>query len=396
MKIVSLFSIFSGAMALFQCGHGRVAHVRQPPARHALSVQSVLVENDSFAPSTVIFGPSCEAALVGSIWGTIAFVRADGAVDSTERHVPGTPRFVSAAAGDNHPVLLWSHEPDWWGRANAAWDIRSIPMPHHSWGGRWSGPAVALSANRFAIAAASDPAAPRARSKDMIPGALVTVVDSNGGAVGSIGSIAPAKGKYLSWANAWLTLGAVAETLLTVNLTDGVVSAYGPIDGVSYQLIRRATLPRYLAAGEPLEEVRSIPWITYGGDLNKFTIVPQVSSAAFGPRGRLYAVRNYVVTWLTGGSAAFRTRGGWAVQDDGLEIHSAEGKLLGAFRLPRAGIDWLRVDAHGRIFMHAGDQVLVVADPFFQDNERTQTCSRLPDRILISTRDRPIKDSVFP
>jgi len=391
-----LLPFFLAAFTVLQCGEGKVAQVRQPPARSRLSIETVLVENDSFAPSTVVTGPSCDVALIGSIWGTVAVLHGDGSLDTIDRHIPGSPRFVSASTGTNEPVLLWSHEPDWWGQAGNRWQIASIPNPPHQWGGRWSGPAVALGAKLFAIAPLSDPSMARARPHTEIETPLISIVDDKGDSIGAIGAIEYTHGKYLPWVHAWLTLGAVAETLLTVNLTDGVLSAYAPLGGAGYSTVRRVELPKYLMPKEPAEEVRTVPWIEYGGDLTKITVVPQVTSAAFGPEGRLYAVRNYAVEWRPGGSPAFRTRGRWAVRDDGLEVYSSDGRLLGAYWLPQAGVQWLRVDGHGRIFIHSGSETLIETDPFFHPAKQKRECLRLPDSIAIAIRDRPVKPSAYP
>lgn len=116
-----------------------------------------------------------------------------------------------------------------------------------------------------------------------------------------------------------------------------------------------------------------------GGDRSTIRYLWGIATASFGPDGAVYAIRNY--------SARRRTvkgeKGDWTVTRNGLEIYDRSGTLVGRYAVPGGRVDWLAVAPHGRIFIRAGAQILVVQDPSFTG----ERCPAWPERITLRARD---------
>lgn len=360
---------------------------QSPPRRLPLARTSVISVTDSFAPSGVVGTARCEVILVGGAWGTVVRVNTDGRTDARVGRVPGAPRFASLQGTDSSGVVVWSHEPESWGVLDIdSLTVRGLPVPLHPWGARWVGPAVPLPLGRFAMAPTGDAALPRRQPVRWVSTPLVQIVDSNGRELDTVGHVGDHGGYYLSWLSSRLAVGSVGDTLLVLTLSDAMLSAYAPSAAMGESVLWKRQLPLYFRTRPPREEVRTIPWIQYGGDITKFVDVPHVASATFGPEGKLYAIRNYFAEWMPTRSAVLPTQGRWVVGEQGLEIYDAHGQLLGAYALPQAGVRWVSVDVRGRLFLRAATESLqVVEDPTFTGSR----CKPMPEVVRIPHVDVP-------
>lgn len=358
-------------------------------SRGVLAIETRIAENDSFGPSTAIVNAACDIAMIGSSWGTLSVLRSSGQFDTVNRWVPGAPRFTSAN-GNGNEVILWAHSPEWWGTMRTSdWRVVSLPIPASSWAGRWTGPATLLGDSLLALASISDRSAARERPEKWVRTPLVQILNPEGRSEATIDSVSDSAGKFLPWASAWRVIGSLRDTLLTVGLVVPELSVFARDTSGVYRRIRRTQLPQYLHAQLPKEEVVTLPWIQYGGDLLSLSVLPAISAATFGPSGLLYAVRTYAAIWNPTRNSLFRNPGQWMIQDDDLEIYDLTGQLKGAYELPRGGIDWLRVDEHGRLILHAGHELLVAQDPVKPSGPLGSACPRLPPHLKIPTVDSP-------
>lgn len=376
-------------LGLLGCDH-LARHATRHIERGVLAFQTRIVQNDSFSPSTVVVGRHCDIAFVGSSWGALAVLHADGLFDTTARWVPGNPHFA-VAVGSGSNVVLWAHAPDWWGIMRTSdWSVTSMPVPVATWGGHWTGPATLLDDSSLALAPMSDQAAARERPKRWSSPPLVEIVDLRGQVRTTVDSLADSAGNFLPWAHAWLAVGSIHDSLATVGLLKPDLSVYARGAHGAYHVIRRVELPRYLPAYKPAEEVVTLPWIQFGGgDLFSLSAVPAITAATFAPSGILYAVRPHSVVHKTVSSALFTDAGQWLVDDDDLEAYDSRGRLIGAYELPTGGVDWVRVDEHGRLIVHATHEVLIARDPFASVSTVSPACPPLPARLDIPTKDRP-------
>ncbi len=375
-------------LALIGCDYW--GHEAGPPIQRApLVVETRIAENDSFFPSGVVVGRACDLAFVGASWGALAILHSDGLFDTTSRWVPGNPHFAMAS-GSGSNVVLWAHAPDWWGIMRTSdWSVRSIPVPVATWGGHWTGPAIVLDDSSLALAPVSDQTAARERPAKWISSPLIEVVDLSGQVRTTVDSLTEAAGRFLPWARAWLAVGKLHDSVLTVGLLEPNLSVFARSTGGAYHLVRRVALQRYLPAQKPSEEVVTLPWIQYGGgDVFSLSAVPAITTATFAPSGILYAVRAHSVVHNAVSNGLFKEAGQWLVVDDDLEAYDLRGRLIGAYQLPTGGVDWVRADEHGRLILHATHEILIARDPFAASTV-SPTCPPLPTHLEIPTKDRP-------
>jgi len=217
---------------------------------------------------------------------------------------------------------------------------------------------------------------------------LIEVVERDDRVRRSAGSITDTSGKFLPWVHAWGTLGAIGDTLLWLDFMNAEVTAFAASNGAAYRAIQRVRLPKYMRVSQPTEEIVQLPWIQFGGDMVQLSALPQVGAAAFGQNGRIYAVRTYAAVWQAGEKSIFRRPGRWFARDDALEVYDRMGRLMGTYSLPAGGVDWIRVDDHGRIFMHSGRTIVIVRDPYFQETADSPLCTQITPTMTIPTRDR--------
>lgn len=367
---------------------------RLPPAdREAkvgrLVLAAVLQGSDSFVPSGVASQPNCDILLVGSEWGSIARLFANGTFDTTTGSIPGYRRVARLEDGGAvGAALVWSHNPPFLGVIRPNLWVDSIPLPMHPWGHQWSGPASQVRSGLVALAPLGDRDVERRPSNGWTDAPVAFLLDLKGRVVSSVGAVRKRPGRYLSWLETRLTLGSAGDTILWVTLSQGTVSGRRTDVGQSPPVFT-ATLPRYVPSPRPAEVVRRLASIQQGGELAAFSEVPQVSLATVGPNGRIYAVRAYATEKEPGPNWYPKRFERWATTREGLEVYNATGTLLGAFAMPHANVAWLRVDHHGRVFVRAGPRnVLVMDDPFYQGTR----CPPLPPRVPIDVGDRPSPD----
>jgi len=292
-------------------------------------------------------------------------------------------------------VLVWGTSPPILGHFSLDSSFTPIPAPDHAWGDGWPGPLALLPNGQYAVAPVGDARSPRVRPHPWVPGRLLVVIDSAGMTTGAAGLIQDEEGEYLPWLGSRLGLGAVADTVLAVTLSDGVLhgfprlgSTFDPEGSWSFQL------PVYLDPPNPVEEVRRLPWIQVGGDRIKFLEIPHVKAVTFGPRGHVFAIRNYAFRWRRFRDALFTSQGQWEASKSGLEVYSHRGQLEGAFVLPGRHIRWLRVDRRGRMLIRTDQSLVIGQDPTAPQSE----CQSMPSMILVPNEDLPQRNihSSFP
>ncbi|MEO7087004.1 MAG: hypothetical protein ABI442_11435 [Gemmatimonadaceae bacterium] len=146
-------------------------------------------------------------------------------------------------------------------------------------------------------------------------------------------------------------------------MADGTLTAYrGDTSSDAREPLWQVALPRYFEPPATAEEVRRLPWIQIG-DLHKFVDVPQIDIGAFGPDGKLYAIRNTDAAWQDGRDLVFALQGSWQATGRHLEIYDRRGRRLGSYSLPAESFSAIRADGRGRIFLIGGKSVVIAIDP---------------------------------
>jgi hypothetical protein len=218
---------------------------------------------------------------------------------------------------------------------------------------------------------------------------LLSVIAATGETVSTIDSVSAAPGYYISWLKSQTAVGVVADTIVSVNVTDAVVSLYrlgAHGAAISPEHIRTVQLPRYFQAPPPKERILPLPWITRGGLFRDFEYAPHLGDARVGPTGRLYVIRNYMFKWYDSRSRLFGVRGSWVASERALEVYDLTGALLRAFVLPANDIEWVRVDPSGRLLFRTSESMLLVTnDPTSPE----ANCPDLPATITIAVPDSP-------
>ena len=285
--------------------------------------------------------------------------------------IPGG-RAIRLEPGDANRMIAWANSPPWLARISIEpFEIESISVPLHHWGGAFVGPAVDLE-GRVAMAPLANPGRSHQGRRGTADARLIEVLDPSGGNGSSIGPSLPGTPDYESW-RAWRgELSRVADTLLFISFADGVVHRHLISDTES---IRPDTLPAYFRPVKPRIDVLRFPWIQFG-NFPYFVETPQVSLATFGIDGTLYAVRPYGYRWISRPNRYVRDAGNWEPTSQALELYSTSGELIGAYLIPRE-LRQIQVDEYGRIFLIFGNDVLIARNPISQN----QSCA-YPNSVL--------------
>lgn len=375
---VRIFSVATGCVLMLGC-EGETVGGPLPAVTDTLRAETTIWDNPDFSVSSAVMGQECEALLVGGEWGTL--VRLGSlAEESAKDRAPGFPKGARLRWNPDGQITMWSHYSDLLAViAEETLSAHVLTPSQHPWGRDWVGPVLALSGGRYAVAALGDDV-PRPQPDAWLDAPLVQVVDSAGRLVAEYGEIVQHSGRYLSWMHSRYSLGRVADTLLILHHANGMMVAIDASPGAPVMtVVRRHRLAQYFEAPPPEEEVRTIPWIQIGGDKSRIRYLWGIATAAFGPDGTVYAIRNYAARRRT----ARGDEGDWTVTRNGLEIYDRSGKFVGRYAVPGGRVDWLVVGPRGRILIRAGARIMVVQDPTFQG----QRCPAWPERITLRTKD---------
>lgn len=353
----------------------------EPPIGQPLNVVAHILVPDSFPVSGGVSNEKCEILLVGAVAGTIVRIREDGSVDHQVGRVPGGRATTRLELSDRGRIILWSNYPAFWGILNPDLTVDSLPLSPHPWGGFQAGPTAGL-ASGYVMAPLADNSSPRESPRPWRFAPLTYVLGPHGEKVDSIGTVEDRSGAYLSWFAARVVVGHHLDTLLVLNLSNGIVSAWGPPYHASAW---SRPLPHYFDAPPPREVLRKYPWIQGGGGLRSLITLSQVETASIGEDGTIYAVRSYEAKWESAGPRHGKTEGRWQIVARGLESYTSHGDLITRYELPQPSeVRWLRVGAHGRILLRQGKEVLI-ADPL----GGATGCPGLPDRIQLRSPNTP-------
>ena len=366
---------------LVACNDSPVKLGEVPPVVSALPVVSLIQVkeslNDQFTASGAMSLGRCDILLVSGEWGTLARIRGDGTVDQRTSRLPGAPMSTRLSRGREGEAIAWSDEPRFGARVRPDLSLESLSLPTDAWGGNNAGPIIGLGEGY--LFAPFGGSSPRQSPKPWRDAALALVLSAEGNEINAIGSVHDRGGSYLSWHSGRTMVGNRGDTVVLLNLSDGIVSGWLPPFSTP---IWSAQLPRYLSAPAPREELWQYPWIHYGAELINLLALSQVSMATIGEDGTIYAIRNYTAEWDRMDERRLKTQGRWRIADKALEVYTHRGSLVERYALPSADIRWLSVGAHGRLFLRIADEV-VVAD-FSGPPTR---CPVLPARITIDVTD---------
>jgi len=186
----------------------------------------------------------------------------------------------------------------------------------------------------------------------------------------------------VAWAH-YPVLGVAGDMVYALRLSNAVLESWSATSG---REIDRLELPRYFESAPVREEVIRQPWITVRGEQPVFVEAPHVQTAAFGG-DRIYAIRNYSVVRESVDHPGLEIDTRLLVQEQGLEVYSMQGALLGAYALPTPTPSWIRADAAGRIFLGAGRRLLVAQDP----TRGPTTCTGMPELVRVRVDDQPFR-----
>lgn len=345
--------------------------------------------SDSFSIASAVGLETCELVLVAGTWGTLVRVGPTGVVSDKPRRIPGGPMGVVLESVRNDEIPAWSRDPPWLGVIDIeTLQVRGVPVPNHPWSKLEVGPVTGMDRGLYAMAAISDPGFPRAEPRSWLGTPLISLFDVDGVVQHSLGEIADREGRYLTWLGSRASIGVIADTLLAVFLADATLERFELTPQGWIRPDRgKGSLPRYLRAPEPIEEVRSAPWIDVNGDLPRVHHVPQVAAAAVGPGGKIFALRNYEARWVAHEAPTWRVQRRWEVTSWGLEVYDSFGEVEGRFAFPvgqKTG-RWIRVDPVGRLLMPEPGGVGVWRDPTYTG----PTCPAVPSVIPVSSVDAP-------
>lgn len=378
------------------CTDPRLRHLLKPPDLLPLDTLSLISVGDSFRVSGAAGTMDCGIIIVGGFSGTVLKIKADGSVDPMRGRVPGARAVSKLEKSDDSTLLVWSRRrPPFLGfMSTRDLSFDSIPVPDHPWVGDRMGPAVVISTRRIALSAVSGGFA-RAKPKPWFPMEAVTVLNLDGDVSAMISPVIEQDGKYLTWSRGRVEIGAVADTLLVLSISDAVLKGYVPADNHSDSLVVgwATQLPRYFVAPKPREEIFSSPFLPPGrGEVPYIIDLHHAAGATFGPGGRAYVLRNYAAEWERRRNRFTDTQGAWKITRQGLEVFDRRGQLLGAYALPTPSPAWIRIDEVGRLFFRGAEvgTLIVARDPVSD----SQVCLGFPPRIDLQIVDRPLDLSV--
>jgi hypothetical protein len=326
---------------------------------------------------------------VGGSWGSIVEVDAPSGTSSAIGQLPGRLQDVRLEPGGENKLVAWSQES----HQLALLDIsegnsRFVSLPTHPWVGPAVGPLVAFADGRIAIAPLGDqPTVHTPRPWKDVP--LIWVLGPRGGDVIRIGRIRDAGGEYLSVALAQVRLGKVGDTLLVLQLAEGVLQRV-PLsaDAESEHSATAITLPQYMRSPEISEDVWHARWLLNSAQPRVY-YVPQFADATFAPDGRLFGIRNGGARWNTTDNPLaeqiYRRAGGWEITQQWLEVYDDNGNLLRTLSIPDSGVKRLVADGMGRLFIWNNDGSITV----FRDPTQNGPCSSRGPDIAVSHVDTP-------
>lgn len=307
--------------------------------------------------SDVLGLPQCKVLVAGSN-GAL------GIVDSLHGttivgHIPDQ-LMISLSGSSEAGLLVVSEAPSPF-LARVSLDpfaLDSMPIPEHPWGRVWVGPVLPFG-NALLSAPLLSPTTPRRSFSSLDSVRLLELVGQDGRVIRTAGPSIPHTDGYASWRHSTRgAFGLVQDTVYSVSFHSGRVMRTSLSDGESHPAYE---LVRYFVAARPRIEVLRFPWIQFG-EFPYFFDTPQVYTASFSAKGSLYAVRPYKYEWQTRHNPYVRRSGYWAPTATALEVYTPDGQLAGAFDVP-IGVEGVKPDEFGRLFLLVDGQVLVYEDP---------------------------------
>lgn len=376
-------------VAFVACSSRKISSLDPIPILGDFPASAVIQANADFLTSSAIGGPGCEVWLIGARWGTLLRISASGRILPVAIRIPGNrigARFENVVGTR---VAVSAQSPELLGYLDfTTAKLDSVRVPENAWGQRWVGPLAQLSDGGFALAWIGEKTRPRRQPSPWADAPLIQILDAAGVERSGVDRVVNRGGLYLSWLMSVQTIGANLDTLRALDNSSAMLRIFVRNSGSNFRLIHERQLPRYFVQPKPAEQVAEIPWIQIGGEQLRFMHLPHVSTATFGPTGKLYAVRTYDATWRRINRSPVLPPGGtWEVDAEGLEIYSPSGDLLGAYRLPAdIAVSWIRVDNDGRLYLGGGGgNVRVAVDP----TDSAPRCSIFANSINIRTADLP-------
>lgn len=326
------------------------------PELGRLSLLATVSVQPGLVISSVAGRPGCRL-LVGTDGGVLYTV--DGTYTPIGRKIaPRGALFLSGQPTGGH-IAAWTDSPLWLGVIrDSPFEVDSIKVPGHPWGGRRAGPAIAQS-DGVILAPLTHPGFAQRSPESTATVRLAYKVDRSGAIMHELGPVLQTAGpSYATWRNTRGALKLAGDTLLVVRFGDGIVSRYL---GATTEAIQTIELPRYVIIRRPRTEVLRFPWIQVG-DLPYFMDAPQVVAASFSSSGHLYAIRPYDYTWSPRPNPYVRDAGAWNLTSYGIEVYDEKGDRMAAFRAPE-GAREIVAGADGLLLVVAGGELLVFQDP---------------------------------
>lgn len=372
-------SLFCLSCATGCDGTARHLGGRPLPRGEPLPVVARIQMSDSFRVSGAMTFDNCSILIAGSEWGTLARIESDGSVSRITARVPGARMRTRLAPGQGDEVIAWSDDPGYWALVTPNLSVTLLPAKLASLEAGVVGPTVGTKLGYFT--AVSSSGSPRRSSKPPQELPMGVLRGHRGELLAAIGSIQQVGGEYLTWFASRAVVGAMADTLMVLTLSDGVVTGW--VQPYTAPLWTD-TLPGYFRVPPAREEVWRWPWIEYGGEIPNVVAVSSASAAGIGSDGTIVAVRNLSATWRKTSTPYSRVKGRWAVIDQILESYSPRGELLRRFEIPSGEVRWVSVDKDNRVYMRIGEEVLVVSI-----SDRHSDCPPIPESVIIDIADGP-------
>lgn len=385
-RLVQFVAVVANIALCGACVPRELRSTSQRPELTELELLGEVRTSDAFSPSSAVPIADCALLTVDAHWGTLLIIDSAGEVGRAIWH-PRVPLLgAKLAIGSDERVVMWSVVPNFLGFvATDPLDVHPVSVMDHAWGGSAIGPAVPMGTHHFAMTAIGDRSLPRRRPEPWRSTTLVDLYSERGHRIAGAGAVPEHEAKYLSSLLASSALGVVGDTLLVLQHADATVHAFVHATADSMALVRIVKLPHYFEQPPPREEVRTYPWIQYNGDVVRLTFAWPVGPAAFGPQGRLYAIRNYSMRWRPIAKGVLNRGGQWMPVDSGMEVYSAEGALLGAFDLGGRSVAWLRISNDGRVVIgDANGNLAVFRDP---QGSSARRCRRVAGRVRLQKSD---------
>lgn len=349
-----LILVLTAASAAVSCSQPETEMLRPMPALREL-VTLTAIAGSAGNPIVDVVGIDSCRLIVADQRGAITLVETQGAL--VELAVIPGGRSIHFEAVRKDRFLAWASSPPWLARVSLnPFALDSFKAPRHKWGGVFLGPAVEFRGT-IAMAPLANPDNSHIGRSESGDARLVDLLGP-GGSTSFGGPSLPATGDYTSWRTWRGELGQTNDTLLFAAFADGTVHRMTLSSGDSLPAM---ALPVYFRSVEARTEVLRFPWIQFG-NFPFFMDTPQIVTATFGPNGTLYAIRPYGYRWSPRPNQFVRKAGTWIPTRQGLEIYSTNGTSFGAYAVP-PDVRGIQADAYGRLFLLAGNDVLVMRDP---------------------------------